>query len=180
MSLIVETGAGIQGAESYASVAFITAYWAARPHNALAAVWAAITPASKMEGCAREASTYLDANWGAYYRGVRAGYVQGLQFPRTGANDAAGYPLPSLPTELQAAVAELAVRASTSPLASDIDTGARVKSLRKKVGPLEKETEYFDPGYAAPKTSYGVVADLLAPILNGTQPGASAASWNWA
>lgn len=179
MALIVETGSGVSGSESYASVAVIDAYWAARSHNALSATWAAVTPTAKKEGAAREATAYMDSIWGPYYRGVRRGYVQGTLFPRTGAKDDAGYPLPDLPPELVAAVCELAARAVTAPLAADIDTGARVKSQTKKVGPLEKSTEYFDGG-AAPQTAYGAVDNILAPLLNGSQPRAPNAHWSWA
>lgn len=177
MSLVVETGEGVSGAESYASVAYITAYWAARAHMALAATWNAATTANK-EGAAREASAFCDATWGRYYRGRRAGTVQGLQFPRSGAKDDAGYPLPGLPTELQMAVAELAARALSNPLAEDVDRGGEIKRLREKVGPLETETEYFDS--ATVEKSYGMVSGMLAPILNGGEPGNGGAQWNWA
>lgn len=179
MALSVETGAGIQGAESYAAVAIIDAYWAARTHDARAAVWSAAT-APKKEGAAREATAYMDATWGPYYRGVRRGYVQGLLFPRTGAKDDAGYPLPDMPPEAVAACCELAARAVAAPLAADIDMGARVKSLSKKVGPIEKTTEYFDGAGAALQTSYGIVESILAPLLNGSQPRAPTANWSWA
>ena len=180
MSLTVETGAGVQGAESYAATATIDAFWAARTHNALYTTWSAVSnTTAKKEGAAREASAYIDSVWGPYFKGVRRGYVQGLLFPRTGALDGAGYPLPDLPPELVAAVCELAARAVTSPLAADIDMGARVKSQTKKVGPLEKSTEYFDGG-AAPQTAYGVVDNILAPLLNGSQPRAPNAHWSWA
>lgn len=177
MTLIVETGAGIAGAESYATVAYITAYWAARPHLALAATWAAAIEA-RQEGAAREATAFCDATWGVYYRGIRAGYVQGLLFPRTGAKDDAGYLMPALPTELKVAVAELAARALSAPLATDVDRGGEIKRIKKKVGPLEKETEYFDT--ATVEKSFGSVAGILAPLMNGSQPGGyGAATWHW-
>lgn len=180
MSFIVETGEGLSGAESYATTAFIDGYWAARAHSTYAATWAASTvTTAKKEGAAREASAYLDATFGPYYRGKRRGYVQGLLWPRTDAMDEEDYPLPDLPAVLQQAVAELAVRALSAPLAPDIDSGARVKTLTQKVGPIEKTTEYFDAGEPAPKTYYGVVADMLAPILDGRQPGAPQAAWTW-
>lgn len=181
MALTVETGTGVAGAESYATVAYIDAYWAARTHTSLYTTWSgASSTTAKKEGAAREATAYIDAVWGPYYRGVRRGRVQGLLWPRTGAKDDAGYPLPDLPPELQAAVAELAARAISAALQSDIDTGERIKSQTKKVGPVQKTTEYFDAGNPAPKTSYGVVADILAPILNGSQPHAPNPNWSWA
>jgi hypothetical protein len=77
-------------------------------------------------------------------------------------------------------VAELAARALSGPLAADIDMGARVKSETKKVGPIEKSVTYVDSGPTPPKTAYGFVADLLAPLLNGAQPNAPAPAWAWA
>ena len=178
MTLSVETGDGIQGAEAYASIATIGAYWTKRSHMALATTWSAATDAQK-EGAAREASTYLDATFGAFYRGARRGRLQGLLWPRSDAKDEAGYSLPDLPSEIVTATCELAARALSAPLAADIDLGARVKSQTKKVGPIEKTTEYFDGGSEATKTSYGMVSLMLATVLNGSQPGAPNANWSW-
>ena len=180
MSIVVETGQGVAGSESYAATATIDAYWAARTHNALYTTWSAVSnTTAKKEGAAREASAYLDATFGAYYRGQRRGRVQGLMWPRSNAKDEAGYSLPDLPSEIVTATCELAARALSAPLAADIDLGARVKSQTKKVGPIEKTTEYFDGGSEATKTSYGMVSLMLAPVLNGSQPGAPNANWSW-
>lgn len=178
MSLTVETGDGVQGAEAYATIAAIGAYWTKRSHMALATTWSAATDAQK-EGAAREASAYLDATFGPFYRGDRRGRIQGLLWPRSSAKDEAGYDLPGLPAEIVAATCELAARALSAPLAADIDLGARVKSQTKKVGPIEKTTEYFDGGAEATKTSYGMVSLMLATVLNGSQPGAPNANWSW-
>ncbi len=175
MALVPETGMGLYNADSYADQATITAYWAARPHSALATAWTAATTGNK-DGGAREATAYIDATWGPFMRGVRRGRVQALLWPRTDALDDAGYPLPDLPAELVAAVCELAARAITSPLQADVDAAARIKS--ETVGPIS--TEYFDAGTSAPGTSYGAVANLLAPLLNGSQPNAPNAAWAWA
>lgn len=177
MTLTVEDGAGVSGAESYASVAAIDAYWAARTHLAFATTWAAGGAPAK-EGAAREASAYVDAIWGAFYRGTRSGYLQGLMWPRTGAMNAAGYALPDLPPELVAAVCELAGRAILAPLVADTEVNGVVKSFTEKIGPLEESTEYSLNGPTEPR--YGVVDGILAPILNGSQPGARGGGWNWA
>jgi hypothetical protein len=175
MALVPETGAGVAGADSYASAATILAYWVKRPHDPLAAIVAAAT-AVNLDGAAREATAFMDAAWGPFYRGVRRGYVQGLLIPRTGAKDDAGYPLPDLPAEAVAACCELTARALSARLAADIDQSARIK--RENTGPLE--TEYFENGLSAPVVTYGTVGNLLAPILNGSQPGAPNLSWAWA
>lgn len=172
MSLIIETGTGVQGAESYVTTAFIDAYWGNRTQNALSATWSAATTAIK-EGAAREASAFINATWGNFYRGKRAGYVQGLMWPRTDALDEEGYPLPGVPPELQTAVAELAARAVSDALAKDYDRGDMVAS--KQVGPIRIQ---YEPGAPAQKT-YGMIAWMLAPILDGSQPHAPNPLWAW-
>ena len=176
MALIVETGVGVQGSESYAAITAIDAYWLARQHIALAATWAATTIANK-EGSAREASAFLDAVYGRFYRGQRAGYVQGLEWPRSGALDDAGYALPSLPPQLVAACCELAGRAVSAPLAADLTIDGVVKRKRETVGPITEETEYVDG--AGRFSRYGAIDGILSAILNGSQPIAGNNTWNW-
>lgn len=175
MALIVETGAGIVGAASYAAIDTIDAYWAARPHTTFATAWAAGSGPQK-EGAARETTDFLDATYGPHYKGMRKGYVQGLLHPRTGATDEAGYPLPDMPPELVKAVCELSARAISKRLADDKNLSGAVSLQRAKAGPVEVTTEYKDG--AALEKRFGFVAGLLAPILDGTQPGASG-SWAW-
>lgn len=171
MALTAEDGTGVEGAESYASVATADSYWGARTHTAFYTAWNAAATATK-EGALREATAYLDATWGPAYRGTRKGRVQGRLWPRSEAMDDAGYPLPDLPQEIIDATCELAGRAVSARLADDHDRGGAIK--RERVGPIE--VEYFDGAMAG--TTYGHVAGLLAPVLNGTQAGA-APNWNW-
>ena len=162
MSLIVETGAGVAGADSYPSLDEIKAYWLARPHDPLAAIVAGAMD-TQIEGGARESSAFLDAEWGDQYRGVRRGYVQGLLWPRTGAKDDAGYPLPDRPECIVRAACELTPRAMTARLVADAVRGGAVKRTKEQVGPLVEEVEYRDD---APRlTEYGFVAGMLKPIL---------------
>lgn len=173
MALTVEDSSGVYGADSYESRANILAYWVARPHDALAATVAA-ADVDDVDGAAREATAWLDAEFGSHYRGVRKGHVQGLLWPRTGAKDGAGYDLLAVPQELKRATAELTARALAARLAPDLERGGMIK--REKIGPLEQE--FFEG--ASVDTRYGFVAKMLAPILDGTQPGAPRTSWNWA
>lgn len=177
MTVVAETGAGIPLANAYAAVATITAYWGERQNRAEYTAWTAATTAVK-EGAAIEATAYLDATLGPYYRGIRSGYVQGLLFPRTGAKDDAGYPLPDLPPELVAATCELAGRAVTAVLSADSAVTGTIKSESVKAGPVASTTEYFSVTSQEPK--FGFVSGLLAPILNGSQPGAPGGNWAWA
>lgn len=176
MAIVVEDSTGVPGAESYATVAACDAYWAARAHTAFATTWAAATTANK-EGSLREATQYLEATWGPFYRGERRGYVQGLLWPRSNALDDAGYPLPDLPQEIIRAVCELAARAASARLADDAARGGKITSERRKVGQIEKEFHYADG--TSPETRYGFVDGLLTPVLNGSQPSAASATWFW-
>lgn len=173
MSLTVETGAGVASAASYAAVATADTYWSERAHNALAATWAAATAPNK-EGALREATDYLDASFGQYYRGKRAGRVQGLEWPRSDALDDSDVPLPGLPFELVKATCELAARALSARLAKDQDRGGMVKRVRVE-GAVEKEWMDGAPSEA----TYGYVAPMLAPILNGSQRFGGSPQWNW-
>lgn len=177
MSLTVEDGTCVSGAESYVTVAEVTTYWGNRTQDAINALWVAATTAVK-EGACREAAAYLDAVYGPFYKGQRQGYVQGLLWPRSNAKDEAGYPLPPIPDELKKAMCELAGRAITDRLAPDVAHSDAVKRVRKKVGPLETETEYVDG--ASTRTRYSVVDGLLALLLNSSPAGPSGGgSWNW-
>lgn len=174
MSLIVETGAAIAGAESYASVADIDTYWTNRPNRSLSPVWAAATTAQK-EGAARDATAYLDATYGEHYRGQRRGYLQGLLWPRTNTEDSDGLPLPDLPPQLVSAVCELAARALSGPLAADLDRAGMVTRVREKVDVIEKETEWA--AGAPARTAYGHVDGMMAPLLTGG--GVGTPRWDW-
>jgi hypothetical protein len=174
MTLIVETGAGVAGAESYGAVAGASAYWSSRTHNPLAATWTAANTASR-EGALREASAFLDAVYGPFYRGQRRGLVQGLLWPRSNAMDEARMPLPDLPGEIVTAAYELAARALSGRLMPDADIDGTIKRRREKVGPIEEETEYAG---SIPAQRFGYVAQMLGPVLTGAQPGASG-GWAW-
>ena len=176
MSLIVETGTAVEGAESYASIAQIDAYWAARPHQGLSTTWAAATTGRK-EGAAREATAFQDAQFGPYYRGTRRGYIQGLLFPRTGTEDADGYPLPDHPSQLIAATAELSARALSGALMPDSTIDGTIKSFSETIGPLSETTVYQDGASAAPR--YGFLQGLMAALCDGTQPGFNKPNWAW-
>ncbi len=176
MALTVETGAGVSGADAYASTTTVDTYWSNRPQNALSATWAAGATANK-EGAIREASAYLDAVFGPHYRGVARGTLQGLLFPRSDALDDAGFPLPDLPQQLVDAVCELAARALSNPLADDDDRGNQIVRIKEKVDVIETDTQYAEG--AQKHKSYGFVAGMLAPILDGTQPNAPTPAWNW-
>ncbi|MCF1502190.1 hypothetical protein L0F51_00225 [Afifella sp. H1R] len=175
MTLVVEDGTGIIGAESYASVAEVSAYWGKRPHDPLATSWSDGSAANQ-EGALREATVFLDANYGGRYRGIRASYSQGLEWPRYELDDSGdkvavkdrdGNELPDLPAQLKSATAELAVRALSERLV--IEPSSEGVIGREKVGQVE--TEYAVA--AAGAKSFASVDGILSQII-----GASA-NWYW-
>ena len=175
MALIVETGVGIAGAESYNSVAAISAYWVKRGHTSFATAWAAATTANH-EGAAREATDFLDAEYGAFYRGTRKGYVQGKMWPRTSAQDGTGYYLPAMPPELKQAHAELAGRAISGRLSEDAALSGSVASKTVKAGPVSTTTSY--EGGTSIEKKFGFLDGIMAPLLDRVESGSSA-SWAW-
>lgn len=132
MALIIEDGSGVEGAESYASVAFADKYFADRGF----ASWASLAIEEKERGL-RLATDYIELRFASRFRGQRSNEEQALSFPR---DEKA-----SIPVALQKACAEYALRALAAPLVADpvVDSrGLVVKSTSEKLGPLEEKTEY--------------------------------------
>jgi hypothetical protein len=194
MALTPETGSGVAGADSYFALTASTAYWTARPHDALGVAWLAAT-STNQDGAAREATAYLDGVWGSLYRGSRKTTTQGLLWPRVSRAvldptlydslddfeaaqaetdapiiGADGLELAALPAQIVTAAIELAARALTARLAQDKTETGWLK--REKVGPIE--TEWGSGG--VPGGSYGFIDDMLRPVLIGQRN----ASWAWA
>lgn len=189
MAIVGEDGAGIPNAEAYGATpeATLVAYWAARPTDPLAGKVAAATMASRESGL-RLAATYMDATWGAFFRGSRASVEQAREYPRVAGLDVDGNPipltdalgreLPALPAQLIAAQNELTARALSAPLATDLPRFGMLLRERKEVGSLKSENEY---AVGAPTgTAFGIVLGILAPLLDGSQPGAASPTWFWA
>lgn len=173
MALVVETGEGVPGAESYASIASADAYWAKRPQSPFAAAWAAATVELK-EGALREASGYMDAELGQLYPGVRKSAEQGLMCPRI---VLLVLIFDGFPRQIPEAAIELAARALKAPLAPDVGVNGWVKKTRTRIeGVVDKEIEY---GAAGPQDgAYGAVFRSLSDFLIA-QPPAGVAAWNW-
>lgn len=128
MSLVVEDGSGVVGAESYVSVAYYAAYAEARGLEAL--------DDTTVENRARLATEYLDSY--KRLKGVRKTTTQGLEFPRDGMVDWSARDVIGLPKRVQDAVCYLISTGET--LFVDADRGGMIKS--ETVGPLS--TTYQD------------------------------------
>lgn len=122
MALIVEDGSGKLDSESYISVADCTTYCTAHGLTA----WTG-TDAAK-ETALRNATQYIDSMYSFRYEKT---YVkQALEFPRW--YWAWDYPEMN---KLRAATCELAVKALSGALFSDVEPSTTIKV---KVGPIEK------------------------------------------
>ena len=174
MALIVEDGSGKSDAESYCTVAFATAYHAARGN----AAWAALADDATRESLLRKATDYMLQTYRLRWSGYRVTATQALDWPRSWVvrpdlTSAAmgGYAPTSylasdvVPVEVQKACAELALRASTIDLAPDV---ARVKT-REKIDVLEFEYSEGSPAY----TQFRAVDNLLVGYFGGSAMGSA-------
>lgn len=164
MTLIVETGANITGAESYISVVDADLYFSNRGNS----TWAAFTTAQK-EQYLRKATDFMLQRYKLYWKGFQKFATQSLDFPRTFVYSIpvlygdSNLPYPQLisstivPVEVQRACAELALRSSSAALMPDTKT----RQKRKTVGPITIEYDIYSPQ----NPIYKSIDAMLAPYL---------------
>lgn len=165
MSITVETGAGLPGAESYASIAAADARCASLGLTA----WSALAEAEK-EIALRKAMIFM-ATYRTRWAGRRAFQRQTLDWPRYNVVvDGFIVPSTSVPVDVVNACIDLAVRAGRGEdLLPDLDTGSN--AIKKdKTGPLE--TEYFQNTTDA-RERFVAVDALLAPYFGSAGGGNS-------
>lgn len=154
MSLTIETGAGLPDAESYASVAFADAYFAAR----MTANWDSSD--SHKEMLLRLATDHIDAVYGQRFKGTKGTLAQALQWPRVGVYvDGYELPIDAVPIEIQRACCEFAHAANTQTLLPDLTQGVK----REKIDVIEIEYDEFSS--RLPK--FTKASSLLAKYLTG-------------
>ena len=141
--LIVEDGTGLAGANAYVSVEFADEYFSARKNEA----WIALDSAAK-EAAIIKATDYLEAVYWGKWQGEKLKADQALAFPRK--------PF-GMPAKFKFAVCELAIKANSGELLSDIER----LTTKEKVGSIE--VEYSSS--ADPTTKYAYVCSLLKPFL---------------
>ncbi|MGE0723968.1 MAG: DnaT-like ssDNA-binding protein [Alphaproteobacteria bacterium] len=160
MTLIVESGAGIAGADSYLALADADAHHAARAETA----WAAATAGAR-EAALRRATAGIDGLFAQRWKGRKAvpWTVHGLAWPRAGVLDEAGEAIvgaDQMPFALKVAVAAAALIELGRPGA----LGEAARSIRRvALGPLS--VEYADDGAMPP-----AIALPLAPLLRDVAP----------
>lgn len=135
MSLITEDGTGKSDAESYISVTDADTYHSNRAN----AAWTALSTPNK-EAYLRRATDYMMEVYRLKWKGNRKTTTQALDWPRDNVrldDIAIDYYVSTtiVPTEVKNACAELALKASTTMLAADIQR----EKVKTKVGPIEVE-----------------------------------------
>ena len=161
MALTVENGTGLATAESYLSVVDADAYHSSR--GTAEASWVGLDEDVK-EQCLRRATDFMLQMYRGAWKGVAVKPdTQALDWPRYSVypSDSVLYALPStaVPTEVQKACAELALRANAGGLTSDVaPTGA---VLSEQVGSIAVT-------YANASTTqirYIAIDRMLGPLL---------------
>lgn len=161
MTIIVEDGSIVSGAESYCTVATADTYHS----NRGVAAWAALTTAQKEEAL-RRATDYMTQVYRDKWEGNRVIYSQALDWPRVGVVVYYGPHLwrevddDTVPLEVAYACAELALKASSATLYADQTQGV----VREKIGPLETEYDRSSPI----AVRYKAVDGILRPYLMQT------------
>ena len=146
MALVVESGVGLENADSYISVEYADAYFNKRNSKT---EWDLVT---EKEKAIIDAMDYIDTAFN--YKGYKVNPNQSLEFPRVINNTV------EFPTRLKNAVCELALKASSNTLLADTERATK----REKVGDIE--IEYSE--YSKDETSYNFVYNLVMPWLLGS------------
>ena len=143
MALIVEDGTGLTTAESYLSVADTDTY---NTKYTASADWIAATNDEK-ERSLRVATQYIDLQYGGRWRGTRTNETQALDWPRADVEDDDGFEIDedAIPTDLEHATAEAALRDIAGDDLLAIETEGDITADRIKVGPIEVDQEFSNP-----------------------------------
>lgn len=157
MALVVETGAGLAAANSYASVATADTYHEDRANTA----WADASDELKIAALIK-ATAYIDGKYYFRFTGTKASHAQALQWPRINALESGMYTISPdvLPPAVvlatcEAALLEIATEGALTPAP---ESGATV--TRVKVGPVEEEYATTAPA----RTLFNVLDGLLRGI----------------
>ncbi len=156
MSLVVEDGSIVDGAQSLASVAYADTYFTSRGN----AVWAAAATESK-EAALIRATDYL---CGLDWDGTTVRADQALCWPRSGMTDKDGWAVDInvVPDAVQRACCEMAVEALGGALTPSLDRGGKIAS----VAVPGAVSVTYQPGAPAGKTYPAIKALLRGLLIN--------------
>jgi hypothetical protein len=155
MSLTVETGTGLDDADSYVTVAEARA-WADLRGLTLPA------DDTTVEQLLRKASDFIETHR-TRFRGIKTSATQALQWPRKGATiDGSDLAEDEIPNVLKQAQIRLAVDAVDTDLQP---TGEGREVASETVGPLS--TSYVKQGTGTVRPQFNAAMALLEPLFNG-------------
>ena len=157
MAIVVEDGTGKATAESYISVTDADTYFLDRNVTA----WDDLDYEEK-EASLRRATEYMTGAFRSRWRGSRVyATVQALDWPRSGVCvDDRFIETDEIPVEVKRSCAELALRASTADLMTDLSQGV----VSESVGPISVT---YDKN-SSRMVRYASVDAALAPYLSGS------------
>lgn len=132
MTLILEDGTTVAGANAYINVTFADIYHTDYGNTA----WTGVDAVK--ETAILQATQYLDMKYGHRWRGARVEADQALDWPRTGGKDHDGYIIEDddIPKHLEWACAEAALRALTEELIPDVANPGSLIQKVERVGPV--------------------------------------------
>lgn len=162
MAFVVEDGSGLSNATSFISVADADAYAAEVGLTA----WTGSTPAKQT--ALIKAQRYITQTYRGLWKGVRATELQSLDWPREDVEDYDGYIVDSdsVPAAVKEAQVELAARALTADLISDVTSdGGNIASESSSVGAVSYAVTYT--GGKSTQKVYTVAERLLEPYIVG-------------
>jgi hypothetical protein len=136
MAFTPEDGTGLPNANSYIDVAFADTYHADRNQTD----WTDLSTDAK-QGFLVRATDYIDKRFGKKFRGFRQQKSQALEWPRLDAFDNDEYLLDGIPSQLQKACAEYALRAITNSELAPDNTNTGVQAFTRRIGPIELKDE---------------------------------------
>ncbi len=163
MALIVETGAGVAGAESYLSVAdalTLLGKWSTDTTFAAATT-------GQQEVALRQAAAFIDARFESYLAGERVSATQSRAWPRYNAHTRDGWCLASdvVPEQWKLAQALLAPRALAGALAPDVKQDGALIEKETKIGPLTTRKKWADGSGTSQQPSFPEVGNAISPLL---------------
>lgn len=167
--LVVETGSGASTANSYESVVNVDTYLA--DHNdPVPTTWSTETTLRK-ETALKNATQYLDAVYGEKWLGTRSNQGQNLNWPRQSIVDRDGWAIasttmPRVLLECTAILAHLDITETNGLLPNVAISASEIKKEFKKLGPLEKEIEYF--GKKREFKRFSLVEELIDELIRRT------------
>lgn len=154
ISIIVEDGSLVNGANSYVNLATARQFALNRGKS---------LPASDDEANAAliRAMDYIEAKR-RQFKGVKVSPTQSLQWPRKCVDiDGEDFPENAIPIELKNAQCQLALEAATIDL---MPTSSGAFVIREKTGPIE--TEYSETISTSGSPNMPAVEAFLAPLLS--------------